>query len=58
MVGPLHFTVYDNKLTYYCQKCMTNPNNKNQLPKVCYAIKAQIDKLEQKEWKDLGIIDI
>ena len=46
ITGPLHFTVKENKFTYYCQSCVLN--NKSSIPKICIALKAQVEDIEDK----------
>lgn len=51
IVGILHFTVSkDKKFTYWCEEC----SKKVKLPNVCFAIKAQIPDMEEKDYPELS----
>mmetsp|Transcript_9498 Transcript_9498/g.9058 ORF Transcript_9498/g.9058 Transcript_9498/m.9058 type:complete len:183 (-) Transcript_9498:117-665(-) len=60
--GPLNFTIIkegDKKLfRYWCQRCVRmKSSGPDVLPKLCFAIKGQIEDIESKEWPDLGALE-
>jgi hypothetical protein len=58
ITGPLHFTVAgdeERKFTYYCQACVQS--RAEDIPKVCIALKAQVEDMTSKEWPDLSGVE-